>query len=96
MKFDCEKCGDVDAVIVDGYGFGDRLLEGVMFKVFYRDGKLTAEVMPDSANYFNDLNTKKWLAACVQYVQDMEDDVEGQCPCCDEDIYLRPDSKPRE
>lgn len=95
MIFDCEKCGDVDAVLIDGYNFAERTLEGIMFRVFYRDGKLVSQVEPDYADIFSDYNEDKWLKKCVEHVESMEDDVEGECPCCGLDIYLRPDDVPR-
>jgi Asp-tRNA(Asn)/Glu-tRNA(Gln) amidotransferase C subunit len=94
MKFDCEKCGNVDHVLIDGYGFAERMLEGVIFKVFYKDGKLAAEVMPEHADYFADFNQDKWLQECIEHVKQFEDDVEGSCPNCNGDIYLEPEETP--
>jgi len=52
---------------LDGYRFGDRLLEGVMFRIgFDADGKLTASVGEDSKAYFARLNAKKWLKEAVK------------------------------
>lgn len=95
MKFDCQNCGDVDAVLINGYSFAERLLEGVMFKVFYKDGELIAEVMPEDADFFSDFNEIRWLDKCLKKVNSMEGDVGGSCPCCKEDIYFRPDDEAR-
>lgn len=48
---------------IEGYAFGDRLLEGVWFKVTIDDQqRFHVEVDPDSEPYFDGLNKKKkWL-----------------------------------
>lgn len=89
MRFNCEQCGDVDQILVDGYGCGDRLLEGVMFKVVMaEDESLTAEVMPLFQDYFEQLNPN-WVDKIVEYVEEHIDDCVGKCPHCKQDIaYL--------
>jgi hypothetical protein len=53
--------------MIDGYSFGDRMLEGVMFIITIEDdGSLSAEVHPNHANYFNQLNTQMWLERAVE------------------------------
>ena len=71
---------------VDGYHFGDRLLEGVYFNVTAEgdpDVKLTVtnvEVRPDAANYFDNLNTTKWLKKASDFAQDQLDSmIKDQC-----------------
>jgi predicted RNA-binding Zn-ribbon protein involved in translation (DUF1610 family) len=92
MIFNCEKCGDVDAVLVDGYSFGDRLLEGVIFRVTRNSqGGLKAVVEPEFADYMGKMNAKKWIKECIRYVEEHEDDCAGQCPKCGDDIYLKPE-----
>lgn len=54
----------------DGYAFGDRLLEGVMFKATVTKGKLSVEPCPDAERYLKDLNRKKWLKEALQYAKD--------------------------
>jgi hypothetical protein len=57
-----------DSGWIDGYCFGDRLLEGVMFRICVgADGRLAAEVGPASAAYFDGLNGKRWLNEAVAY-----------------------------
>lgn len=54
----------------DGYPFGDKLLEGVMFKATISDrGFLFASVGPASAAYFSSLS-RKWLSAAAEYARD--------------------------
>lgn len=56
--------------VVDGYAFGERLLEGVLFEVSFADKTVTSvAVEARSADYFNGLNTKQWLAAAKKYAQ---------------------------
>lgn len=52
----------------DGYAFGDRMLEGVMFVATIEEDKtLSVAIDPDSADYFSDLNEKKWLKEALNY-----------------------------
>ena len=52
---------------VDGYDFGDRLLEGIMFNITIEsDGSLTAEVEKSAEGYFEDLNKEKWLKEALR------------------------------
>ncbi len=72
--------GQVDSAIIDGYTFGDRLLEGVKFIITIdKKGKFHAEVHPEDKSYMEDFNEKKWLKRAVEYVEDdrdgFEDDV---------------------
>ena len=84
-KLACEKCGDLDYVLLDGYAFGDRLLEGVKFRVspgVTKNG-LKVVIDPGSAAYFADLNQEKWLREARQYAKGMDF---GECPKCGEDV----------
>ena len=98
--FKCDKCGDVDHVLIDGYPFGERLLEGVMFEIrFTKNGKgYTAKTNPDDAEYMTQLNEKRWLKEAVEYAKDAD---MASCPKCGEDIVMnedleRPEAKPIE
>ena len=85
MKFICDKCGEVKKVSFDGYHFGDRLLEGVIFDAVLDDkGNVSVSVQTESAAYFSDLNEKKWLAAALKYVQETDVVTCGKCggECC--------------
>jgi len=54
--------------MVDGYGFGDRMLENVMFIITIQDDNtLKAEIHPDSASYFEQLNKEMWLKEDIKY-----------------------------
>ena len=53
---------EINKAYIDGYQFGDRLLEGVIFEVTVnKTGKDVNIKCVDGADYFNDLNTKKWI-----------------------------------
>ena len=61
--------------VIDGYSFGDRLLEGVLFEVKFKDDKiLSLKVEEDSKDYFDDLNKTKWLKEAKKYAQRILDD----------------------
>jgi len=84
MELECESCGKIDHVLVDGYPFGDRLLEGVMFMVKDQDGIPTAlGVTAEAVEYFSDLNQSKWLRACEEFCERLDF---AQCPKCGGDV----------
>lgn len=61
--------------VIDGYDFGDRLLEGVLFEVEFKDNKVVSvKVEEDSKDYFDDLNKTKWLKEAKKYAQSILDD----------------------
>lgn len=55
---------EVDALYLDGYGFGDRLLEKVIFKITLHDGNLIAECLD---KYDPGINWDYWEKECVKY-----------------------------
>lgn len=79
MSFKCDKCGDLDYVLFDGYPFGDRMLEDVMFRR-YNDGHV--EINSDDA-YWQKLNSKMWLETAKEWSDDLDI---GTCPKCKEDV----------
>mgnify|MGYP001605314644 CR=1 FL=1 len=58
---------------IDGYNFGDRLLEGVEFIIKIKDGDLVVSVDKEDKEYLSDLNEKRWLGAAKAYA--LENDV---------------------
>lgn len=66
MKFDCLKCGKIDEALFDGYHFGDRTLEGVMFKARkHDDGSCDVELAEGEWQkdpYLSKLDEKYWMA----------------------------------
>ena len=86
MELKCDKCGKIDYVLVDGYSFGDRLLEGVMFMVKDENGKPKAiDVVPDAKEYFEELNTTVWLKRCEDFCEDLD---LAECPKCGEEVAV--------
>lgn len=80
-KFVCEKCGKVDSVLVDGYAFGDRQLEGVIFKVKNVKGKPKVLEVTVGKKYFETLNKKLWYKACEDYCKQLD---LANCSKCDD------------
>lgn len=78
--FECEECGKIDTILVNGYSFGDRLLEDVMFVVKNENGEPKCQgVIPDSQPYFSKLNTTKWIRECERYCETLDVATCGIC-----------------
>lgn len=60
----------VNAAYFNGYHFGDRLLEGVMFKATVsKDGFLQVEHSGKNKNYWKMLNNEYWLKAALEFAE---------------------------
>jgi hypothetical protein len=79
----CDSCGLLEYALVDGYGFGDRVLEGVYFEVRVVKGKISVSTCEAHKDYMGGLNEKKWMKEAKSFVK--ETDV-LECPKCHEDI----------
>jgi hypothetical protein len=69
-KFVCQKNGkqvDLTHAYIDGYDIGERLLEGVPFKVELTGRKFKCSTTPGSETYMDSLNKKKWLREARAY-----------------------------
>jgi hypothetical protein len=64
-------CGPVDHLLFDGYYFGDRILEGVMFKVKL-DGSVETVEDWSTHPYFSGLNAQKWLKEAARFIEDRD------------------------
>ena len=62
----------VNHAYMDGYHFGDRLLEKVFFKFTVVKNQLKAEVAPNCVDYFESLNKSKWLKQAVKCAMDYD------------------------
>ena len=81
---ECNK--KLDFVYVHGYDFGDRLMEGVMFKVKVIDGKPECfGLHPDSEPYMTQFNWDYWKKRCNEYCINLDI---AQCPHCKEDVLV--------
>lgn len=60
---------EVDVLYLDGYNFGDRLLEGVIFQIRVAPGgdNLAVSVDGQDEKYLKDLNSRKWLNEAREY-----------------------------
>lgn len=101
MKFICEDvdqhgnpmpgtgCGEIDHVLFNGYYFGDRLLEDVMFKAFIKDGQLAVASREewDKDPYLIRLDKHYWLPLALDYAQ--KNDC-AECPKCGSDVAAQP------
>jgi hypothetical protein len=88
MSMFCSECeAEVEHVYVSGYHIGDRILEGIWFKVYHKPGDrmLTIEVVDGSWDdgYMGQLNRKYWEKRIVESVDDS-----GACLDCTEDEDL--------
>lgn len=83
----CENCGTIKYVLIGGYQIGDRLLEGVFFRVYYdsKGNVSSVRIAPDDKEYFEQLNTKMWLEAVKDFAKSVDD---AECPKCGETVYL--------
>ena len=78
----CDACGDIEYALMDGYDFGDRILEGVMFRVF-SDGHVETDDDWSKHPYLGRLNAAVWLkeaATCAKEADQLE------CPKCGSDV----------
>lgn len=81
----CDQCGVVDHLLVDGYDFGDRLLESVLFEVRAVRGRPQVTVTAADAAYFQTLNTTRWLREARSYVRDADVFI---CPHCKSNVEV--------
>lgn len=83
----------VDYGYVDGYQFGDRLLEGVMFKITVtKQNKLKAEIAPGFEDSLEGLDKKYWLKLAVEHAETV-DIFEADSKSSGEDVILYDHSK---
>ena len=83
----CDGCKkELDYVLVNGYPFGDRLMEGVMFKVCLSKNKwICIGVEEEAKEYIKQFNWKYWKSICESFCN--ENDL-AHCPLCGEEEVL--------
>ena len=86
-KIICDNCGKVlDYVLVNGYGFGDRTMEGVLFKVQLKeDTWICLGVVEEYKEYMKQFNWKYWKGLCEDYCHGNDF---AECPLCGEEEVL--------
>ena len=93
MHFEDENGKQYNEAYFDGYQFGDRQLEGVMFRAFIKDGKLKVELAKkEDEGYFKTLNTKMWLKAALEHALE-EADIFSKTPDGDIELNLIQEKK---
>ena len=85
MNFNCEKCGLIEYAIFDGYAVGEKLLEGVGFKIEIVNDHFKASIFPHNEYYFRGLNKKYWIEKVEDFIYKY-DFVE--CPNCGSDVEI--------
>ncbi len=84
MKAECWTCGEVDEFKIDGYPFGDRLLEGVMFTI-NKEGK--ARIQEEDEGYFVGLDKEHWCKLAEEHADVGGNGVDdGVCLKCGGDV----------
>ena len=67
-RFQKEDGSFIPHAYLDGYNFGDTLLEGVLFKITITpDKKFKAEITPSSKAFFEQFNQEYWLKRAEEY-----------------------------
>lgn len=85
-KLKCDDCGELDHVLFDGYAFGDRMLEGVMFQARLEgEEDFVVVFAPGNEHYTKKLNTDYWLAAAKVHAAELDIAV---CPKCNDDVAM--------
>lgn len=74
---------------VDGYHFGDRLMEGVYFVITINDdGTLSATVDPRHAGYFEQFNAELWYNKAIDHALGNDIFVPAEGPTNVHNLYL--------
>lgn len=65
--------GPVEFALFDGYDFAERILEGVIFKVWIDENdEIQVEPMPGNEEYLSGLNMKKWLKEAKIFAEEAD------------------------
>ena len=80
---DGERYRLVDRALVDGYGVGDRFLEGCMFEVSVLNGELSVKASDDTEGYLlsNHCSVEAWESRVLESL----DNSLGDCLVLDDD-----------
>lgn len=92
--FVCDACGPIDHIHFDGYAFGDRVLEGVIFRAAFKNGKLVVTPIEGwGGPYLRTLSKAHWQKEAEAFAA--ENDV-AQCPKCGADVDAQPGQEKEE
>lgn len=83
----CDKCNKkLDFVYVDGYFFGDRLMEGVLFKVKMTNDKSDCfGVHSEAEIYMEQFNWGYWKTQCDDFCFNLDI---ALCPFCQDEVCV--------
>lgn len=83
----CDECNKkLDFIYVHGYDFGDRIMEGVRFKVRVIDSKPECfGLHPDSEPYMVQFDWEHWKKRCEEFCERAD---LAECPHCGEDVLV--------
>lgn len=59
----------ISTAYFDGYSFGDRLLEGVMFRATCENGNLVVSFVSPNGEYERLLNQQHWLVEAQKFAE---------------------------
>ena len=90
-------CGEVPYILMNGYCFGERVMEDVMFRVEIKNDEIVVSVKDEwperegdpweKCSYLFTLNKDYWMQQALEYAQD--NDI-ATCPKCGQDIDAQP------
>ena len=87
--FVCRSCRKKSPfAYIDGYSFGDILLEGIIFKID-KDFKCLG-VKRGYEDYIKKMDWQFWKNECNEYCKNID---VVECPVCGEDIYIERNEK---
>lgn len=69
FDWNCSNCGKVDKIVIDGYDFSERVLEGIEVTI-HADGRV--EWPEDESGYMKTLNMEHWTKEALDCVKDMD------------------------
>lgn len=72
--------GPVEEALLNGYGFGERLLEDMMFRIIIKDGEINCPGVTDKCqaymDRFNDAKVAEWQVEAEDNVKRLGDNLE--------------------
>lgn len=94
MHFHCDKCGDSQTALLNGFRFAGEILEGVFFDVeMDTKGAITKfDGTEDSKPFLRTLSMEKWIKQGREVAQTMiEEDDQFTCKFCKENVTVDED-----
>ena len=87
-KWTCEDCGkEVDYILIHGYDYGDRQLEGIYFEARCIDGDWAVKIRDKDKDYFEQFNSQFWYDIITSALSNGDIDL-ATCPECEGDIVV--------